>query len=120
MLSPLIRRARTNQNTNQNDAHSKERGVTIALVAISMVVIIGMAALSIDVGTLYQAKSEAQRSADAAALTAARVISISGITGDPSNSSGQWQAICGTTGTATIAATTVAQSPGNVVGRGFE
>ena len=114
MLSPLIRRARKNEN---EDARSKQRGVTIALVAISMVVIIGMAALSIDVGTLYQGKAEAQRAADAAALTAARMISISGVTGDPNNTSGQWQTICGTTGTATLAATAVAQSPGNVVGR---
>jgi Flp pilus assembly protein TadG len=114
MLSPLIRRAGKNEN---GDAHSQQRGVTIALVAISMVVIIGMAALSIDVGTLYQAKAEAQRAADAAALTAARVISISGITGDPDNSSGLWQTICGAGGTATLAAITVAQSPGNVVGR---
>jgi Flp pilus assembly protein TadG len=114
MLSPLIRRARKN---GESDAHSNQRGVTIALVAISMVVIIGMAALSIDVGTLYQAKAEAQRAADAAALAAARVISTSGITGDPNNSSGQWQAICGAAGTATLAATSVAQTPGNLIGR---
>ena len=48
----------------------------MALVALAMVSIIAMAALSIDIGTLYQAKDEAQRAADAAALTAARVISI--------------------------------------------
>jgi Flp pilus assembly protein TadG len=114
MLSPLIRRARKNGN---QDARSKQRGVTIALVAMSMVVIIGMAALSIDVGTLYQAKAEAQRAADAAALAAARVISISGITGDPNNAAGSWQLTCGPAGIATLAATAVAQSPGNVVGR---
>jgi Flp pilus assembly protein TadG len=114
MLSPLIRRARKNEN---NDARSKQSGVTIAMVAVSMVVIIGMAALSIDVGTLYQAKAEAQRAADAAALTAARAISISGVTGDPNNSSGSWQLACGTAGTATLAAIAVAQSPGNVIGR---
>ncbi len=60
-----------------------------------MVAIIAMAALSIDVITLYLAREEAQRSADAAALAAARVISISGLTGDPANSSLSWQAICG-------------------------
>jgi hypothetical protein len=69
-----------------------------------------MAALSIDGVTLYLARAEAQRAADAAALTAARVISISGITGDPSNSTLSWQAICGgSTGTATQAAQAVAQ-----------
>jgi Flp pilus assembly protein TadG len=65
----------------------------MALVAITMVALISMAALSIDIGTLYQAKAEAQRAADTAALTAARVISISSITGDPANSSSSWQLI---------------------------
>ena len=81
-----------------------------------MVSIIGMAALSIDIGTLYQAKAEAQRAADAAALAAARVISISGITGDPSNTAGGWQNTCGTTGNATVTATAVAQAQWNLVG----
>ncbi len=61
---------------------SGERGVTIALVAVAMFSIIAMAGLSIDIGTLYEASAEAQRAADAGALAAARVISISGITGD--------------------------------------
>jgi len=47
----------------------------MVLVAIAMVAIIAMAALSIDVVTLYLAREEAQRSADAAALGAARVLS---------------------------------------------
>jgi Flp pilus assembly protein TadG len=114
MLSPLIRRAaRTARN---NDPRSRERGVTIALVAVAMVSIIGMAALSIDIGTLYQAKAEAQRAADAAALAAARIISISGITGDPSNTAGGWQNTCGTAGTASVTATAVAQAQWNFVG----
>src|ERR1700736_6177811 len=115
MLSPIIRRAartaattaattaersarriRTNDPRSRDTDRDKERGVTIALVAVAMVSIIGMAALSIDIGTLYQAKAEAQRAADAAALAAARVISISGITGDPSNTAGGWQNTCGT------------------------
>jgi hypothetical protein len=66
------------------------------LVALAMVAIIAMAALSIDVVTLYLARMEAQRSADAAALAAARVISLSGLTGDPDrNTPGSWSAICG-------------------------
>jgi len=67
----------------------------MVLVALAMVAIIAMAALSIDVVTLYLARMEAQRSADAAALAAARVISLSGITGDPNNSTGSWALICG-------------------------
>jgi len=86
----------------------------MVLVALAMVAIIAMAALSIDVITLYLAREEAQRSADAAALTAARVISISGITGDPNNSSLLWATICGTSGTATQAAQAVASQ--NAVG----
>ncbi|MGB8579818.1 MAG: pilus assembly protein TadG-related protein, partial [Candidatus Sulfotelmatobacter sp.] len=82
----------------------------MAFVAITMVAIISMAALSIDIGTLYEAKAEAQRAADAAALAAAQVISTSGITGDPTNSSSSWQPACGgTSSSATLAAVSVAQ-----------
>ena len=81
----------------------------MVLVALALVAIIAMAALSIDVITLYLAREEAQRTADTAALAAARVLSISGLTGDPNNSSLSWQAICGGTGSpATQAAIAVA------------
>jgi hypothetical protein len=88
----------------------------MAFVAITMVAIISMAALSIDLGTLYEAKAEAQRAADAAALAAAQVISTSGITGDPTNGStdGSWTAACGASGLATLAATNVANQ--NLIG----
>jgi Flp pilus assembly protein TadG len=77
----------------------QERGVTIVLVALAMVAIISVAALSIDVITLYLAREEAQRTADAAALAAARVLSLSGVTGDPDNTQGglsfpPWQTAC--------------------------
>jgi hypothetical protein len=87
----------------------------MALVALSLVAIIAMAALSIDVGTLYQASAEAQRAADAAALAAARVISISGLTGDPSNGSGSWGGICGGPGSSANL-TAVAVAAQNTVG----
>jgi Flp pilus assembly protein TadG len=81
----------------------------MVLVALAMIAIIAMAALSIDVITLYLAREEAQRAADAAALAAARVISISGLTGDPADSQNLWQAICnGSTSPASQAATAVA------------
>ena len=89
-----------------------ERGVTMILVALAMIAIIAMAALSIDVTTLYLAREEAQRSADTAALGAARIISVSGITGtaDPSTDNADWQAICGGAGsTASLAARAIAQ-----------
>jgi Flp pilus assembly protein TadG len=91
-----------------------ERGVTMVLVAAAMVAIIGMAVLSIDVVTLYLAKEEAQRSADAAALAAARLLSVSGITGDPTNSTSNWGAVCGASGAATLVAQAVAAQ--NIVG----
>ena len=104
MLSQLIQRPPRNVT-----ARSKERGFTMALVTVALVSIIAMAALSIDIGTLYQAKAEAQRAADAAALAAARVISISGITGDPANIASSWQPTCGGTGSAaTLVAKNVA------------
>jgi Flp pilus assembly protein TadG len=107
MLPPLIRRS------PQSASHRRqERGVTLALVALAIFSIIAMAGLSIDVGTLYRASAEAQRSADAAALAAAQAISVSGITGagTPATDSAEWQKICGgVTSIATQTAVTVAQ-----------
>ncbi len=82
----------------------RQAGVTMILVALALMAIIAMAAISIDVITLYLAKEEAQRTADQAALAAARILSISGMTGDYSNTTGNWGAICGPDGIATKAA----------------
>ncbi len=104
MKSPLFSKVRT---TNRKTLLRGERGVTMALVAISMVAILAMAALSIDTITLYLAREEAQRSADAAALAGARILSLSGMTGDPGNiGSGSWTPACNA---AISVATTVAQ-----------
>lgn len=61
-----------------------EQGQTIILVAFSMLVLLALAALAIDVVTLYVSRNEAQRAADAAALAAARVLAASGYTSAPS------------------------------------
>jgi len=76
------------------------------LVALSMIALIAMAALSIDVVTLYVAREEAQRAADAAALAAARILSVSGITttASPDNYPASWTALCG--GIASVASLT--------------
>jgi Flp pilus assembly protein TadG len=58
----------------------RERGQTILLVAISIVSLLAMAALAIDIVTLYVARSEIQRAADADALAAAKAIADSGVT----------------------------------------
>jgi hypothetical protein len=63
------------------------------LVAVVMLFVIGaMAALSIDVVTLYTARSEAQLAADGAALAGARVLANSGATSDTNGTSmpGAW------------------------------
>jgi Flp pilus assembly protein TadG len=50
---------------------SRERGLTVPLVALFLVVLIVMAALAIDMGLLYTARTSAQHAADAAALAGA-------------------------------------------------
>ena len=49
----------------------RRHGVVIVYVALALVVLMGAAGLSIDVGNLYLQRSEAQRAADAAALAGA-------------------------------------------------
>lgn len=48
-----------------------ERGATLALVTVSLVGLLGMGALATDVAMLYDARAQAQRAADAAALAGA-------------------------------------------------
>ncbi len=75
-----MRRLRTNLRTGKGKG---ERGVIITLVAVFMLFVVGaMAALSIDVVTIYTARSEAQLAADSAALAGARVLANSGATSD--------------------------------------
>ena len=118
MKPPIISHQIRQQGRRQVPAHRPgERGVTMALVAAAMVAIMAMAALSIDAVTLYLANAEAQRSADSAALSAARVISLSGITGTASTGTQvlYWQQICGgSTSLATQTAQAVATQ--NTVG----
>jgi Flp pilus assembly protein TadG len=47
--------------------------------------LLGLAALAIDVVTLYMARAEAQRAADAGALAGAKILVDSGLTTDPCN-----------------------------------
>jgi len=57
--------------------------MVIMLVAVFMLFVVGaMAALAIDLVTLYTARSEAQLAADGAALAGARVLANSGMTSD--------------------------------------
>lgn len=69
-----------------NNSFRNEQGLVITLVAVFMAsVVIVMAALAIDLTTLYTARSEAQLAADGAALAAARVLANSGLTSSDGN-----------------------------------
>jgi hypothetical protein len=69
------------RRTRKTSGGNAEQGVVITLVALFVRFVVGaMAALSIDVVTLYTARSEAQLAADGAALAGARVLANSGMT----------------------------------------
>ena len=69
-----------------NTSHRKnERGITIVLVAFSLLALLGMAALAIDIASLYVARGEAQRAADGAALAGAKMFATSGYTSAPTS-----------------------------------
>jgi Flp pilus assembly protein TadG len=68
--------------TTKNARHG-ERGVTMILVVLAMLSMLGIVALAIDVITLYSARSETQRAADAGALAAAKMLVDMGVTTDP-------------------------------------
>jgi hypothetical protein len=68
--------ARLTRRNKQGD----ERGVSLVLVAFSLVAMLAAASLAIDLGLLYVGRSEAQRAADAAALAGASAFVDSGCT----------------------------------------
>jgi hypothetical protein len=71
------------RSNNLCPGKNDEQGIIIVLVAVFMLGAVGaMAALSIDVVTLYTARSEAQLAADAGALAGARALANSGATSD--------------------------------------
>ena len=49
----------------------RRRGVTAVLVVVALVVLLGFASLTVDVGAMYNARNDLQRAADSAALAAA-------------------------------------------------
>lgn len=51
-----------------------QNGATVILVALAMIVLLGMAALAIDVGYLYVVRGELQNAADAGALAGTQVL----------------------------------------------
>ena len=81
-----------------------EQGQTIVLVAVSLFAILSMAALAIDVTTLYVASTEAQQAADAAALAGAKAFVTSGYTTHPAGYSSTDMICNGSNGLADYAA----------------
>jgi Flp pilus assembly protein TadG len=72
-----------------NDLATKERGAAAVLVAFSMVVLLGFAALAVDVGAMYAEKAQLQNGADATALAiageCAKGVSCPAAMSDPNN-----------------------------------
>jgi len=63
---------RTGRGRNEAAGLPARRGVTLPLVAVSMVALCGFVALAVDVGRVAVARVEAQAAADVAAMAAAR------------------------------------------------
>ena len=55
-----------------------QRGVTAVMVALLMVILIGVAALAVDIGHLLVVRNELQNAADAACLAGARFLYVDG------------------------------------------
>ncbi len=87
---------------DKKSLRKKQRGVTLLVTAVSMIPLLGMAALAIDIVTLYTASGEAQKAADAGALAGAKAFVTSGFTsgqlGDPSSGGNQTFVCNGSTG----------------------
>ena len=76
-----------------------ERGQSLVIVTLAMVVVLGMAAVAIDVATWYQKHHQAQVAADAAALAGANCMATGSCTS--SSAPGIAQSMCGNNGVAT-------------------
>ncbi len=64
-----------NNNTTPNALFCQQRkGAVVVMVAVTLVVLLGCAALAVDIGYLYVARAELQRTADAAALAGAQAL----------------------------------------------
>ncbi len=98
---------------DKKSSRKKERGVTLLVTVVSMIPLLGMAALAIDIVTLYTASGEAQKAADAGALAGAKAFVTSGFTsgqlGDPSSGGNQTFVCNGSTGFSDLQAQAAAQ-----------
>ncbi len=60
------------------ESRAAQRGIVLPLMAISTLVLLGMAGLVVDLGQAYARKSELQNVLDAAALSGAKVLNDTG------------------------------------------
>lgn len=95
------------------EQRTAQRGQAVLLVAVSLAALIGLAALAIDVTSLYVARSEAEKTADQAALAGAKAFVSSGFTsgglGDWTDGGVQSIACNGASGLADLQAQAAAQ-----------
>ncbi|HEY4902270.1 MAG TPA: pilus assembly protein TadG-related protein [Candidatus Sulfotelmatobacter sp.] len=95
------------------EQRTAQRGQAVLLVAVSLAALIGLAALAIDVTSLYVARSEAEKTADQAALAGAKAFVSSGFTsgglGDWTDGGVQSTACNGASGLADLQAQAAAQ-----------
>jgi hypothetical protein len=117
MKKPLLPQISSELRSGES-AFRRQKGQTLMLVAVSLVALIGLAALAIDVTTLYLAHSEAEKVADAAALAGAKAFVSTGFTsgglGDWNDGGVQASACNGGTGYADLQAQAAANQ--NTVG----
>jgi hypothetical protein len=71
-MSTNMTEAKSRQEVSEmKSSRHNERGMTLAMVAISLATLLALAALAIDLGMLYTARTSAQHAADAGALAGA-------------------------------------------------
>jgi hypothetical protein len=68
-----------------NTTHGDQQGQSLVLIILAMAVVLGMAALTIDVSSWYQKRHQAQVVADAAALAAANCLADAASTNTTAN-----------------------------------
>ena len=67
-----MRRIKPARSTSVGEStHDREEGAVTIIVAVMLVVLLGMAALAVDVGAMYAEKAQLQNAADASALAVA-------------------------------------------------
>lgn len=91
---------------------NRERGVTIPMVAMFIVVLFAMAALAVDLGVLYSARTSAQHAADAAALAGAYTFALNPTAPQPSTATAAAIAVAGKSN---VLGTAVTITTGDVV-----